>query len=60
MPIQFDSESRTFKLDTDCSSCLIKIHETGHILNLYYSRTGIETQGNVAGAPLAMNWTPEN
>jgi alpha-galactosidase len=36
MPIQFDSASRTFKLDTDCFSYLIKIHETGHLLNLYY------------------------
>ncbi len=36
MSIQFDCASRTFQLDTATSSYRIQIHETGHLLNLYY------------------------
>ena len=36
MPIQFDAQSRTFKLDTVSSSYLIRVHETGRLLQLYY------------------------
>ena len=36
MAIHFDPSSRTFKLDTACSSYLIKIHDTGRLLQLYY------------------------
>ena len=36
MAIHFDAASGTFKLDTVSSSYLIKIHETGRLLQLYY------------------------
>lgn len=36
MPIIYDSERKTFKLDTATSSYIIKIHDEGYILNLYY------------------------
>lgn len=36
MPIRFDSQSRSFKLDTKTSTYLVQIHKTGHLVNLYY------------------------
>ena len=36
MSIHFDTSTATFKLDTVRSSYLIKIHETGRLLQLYY------------------------
>jgi len=36
MPIHFDAPSRTFKLDTDSSSYLLRIHDTGRLLQVYY------------------------
>ena len=36
MPIIYDIEHRTFKLDTSDSSYIIKIYEENYILNLYY------------------------
>ncbi|MBR5519326.1 MAG: alpha-galactosidase [Clostridia bacterium] len=36
MPIIFDSEHRTFKLDTQTSSYIIKIYDENYLLNLYY------------------------
>ena len=36
MAIHFDASTATFKLDTVNSSYLIKIHETGRLLQLYY------------------------
>ncbi len=39
MPITFNAEKKTFKLDTPTSSYIIKIYDKGHILNLYYGAT---------------------
>ena len=36
MPIVYDSEQGTFKLDSATSSYIIKIYKEGYILNLYY------------------------
>ncbi|MBQ8612375.1 MAG: alpha-galactosidase [Oscillospiraceae bacterium] len=36
MPITFDAQHNTFKLDTVSSSYIIKIYEEGYLLNLYY------------------------
>lgn len=36
MSIQFDSSSRTFKLDTISATYLLRIHETGRLLQVYY------------------------
>ena len=36
MPICYDSQNRTFKLDTATSSYILKIYEENYILNLYY------------------------
>ncbi len=36
MPIVFDAQHNTFKLDTAISSYIIKIYEEGYLLNLYY------------------------
>ena len=36
MSIHFDSASRTFKLDTVNSSYLLRIHENGRLLQVYY------------------------
>ncbi len=36
MSIVFDSEKRTFKLDSKTSSYIIKIHDENYLLNLYY------------------------
>ena len=36
MPIIYDIEHRTFKLDTSDSSYIIKIYEENYVLNLYY------------------------
>ena len=36
MPIHFDVASRTFKLDTASSSYLLRIHDTGRLLQVYY------------------------
>ncbi len=36
MPIVFDAQHNTFKLDTATSSYIIKIYEEGYLLNLYY------------------------
>ena len=36
MSIQFDEASRSFKLDTVSSTYLLRIHETGRLLQVYY------------------------
>ena len=36
MPIIYDSQNKTFKLDTATSSYIIKIYDENYILNLYY------------------------
>ena len=36
MPIHFDAASRTFKLDTVSSTYLLRVHETGRLLQVYY------------------------
>lgn len=36
MPITYDSQKRTFKLDTATSSYIIKVYEENYLLNLYY------------------------
>lgn len=36
MPISFDKNTRTFKLDTATSTYMIRIYEQDYILNLYY------------------------
>ena len=36
MPIVFDQQHNTFKLDTLTSSYIIKIYKEGYLLNLYY------------------------
>jgi alpha-galactosidase len=36
MPIQFDAQTRSFKLDTVSSSYILRIHETGRLLQVYY------------------------
>ena len=36
MPIQFDASSRSFKLDTVSSSYILRVHETGRLLQVYY------------------------
>lgn len=36
MPIVFDKQHQTFKLDTATSSYLIQIYDEGYLLNLYY------------------------
>ncbi len=36
MPISFNSELKTFKLDTAESTYLIKINDSGYLVNLYY------------------------
>ena len=36
MPIHFHEACRTFKLDTASSSYLLRIHETGRLLQVYY------------------------
>ena len=36
MPIHFDAPSRTFKFDTASSSYLLRIHDTGRLLQVYY------------------------
>ena len=39
MPISFDKEKLTFKLDSATSSYIIKIYKEGYILNQYYGAT---------------------
>ena len=39
MPISFDKEKMTFKLDSATSSYIIKIYNEGYILNKYYGAT---------------------
>ena len=36
MPIHFDVPSKTFKLDTVSCSYLLRVHETGRLLQVYY------------------------
>ena len=36
MSIRFDESSRSFKLDTVCSTYLLRVHETGRLLQVYY------------------------
>ena len=36
MSIRFAESSRSFKLDTVCSSYILRIHETGRLLQVYY------------------------
>ena len=36
MPIHFDASSRTFKLDTVSATYLLRVHETGRLLQVYY------------------------
>ncbi|MBO5069178.1 MAG: alpha-galactosidase, partial [Roseburia sp.] len=36
MPIIYDPQNRTFKLDTAASSYMIKVYEENYLLNLYY------------------------
>ena len=36
MPIHFDAQSKTFKLDTVHCSYLLRVHETGRLLQVYY------------------------
>ncbi len=43
MPIVFNENCKTFKLDTSISSYIIKIYEGGYLLNLYYGRKIPET-----------------
>lgn len=43
MPIIYDSQNRTFKLDTVTSSYIIKLYEENYLLNLYYGALIPET-----------------
>ncbi len=43
MPISFDKEKMTFKLDSATSSYIIKIYDEGYILNKYYGASIPET-----------------
>ncbi len=43
MPISFNREKMTFKLDSSTSSYIIKIYNEGYILNKYYGATIPET-----------------
>ena len=36
MPISFHAPTRTFKLDTDLTSYIVKIYDENYLLNLYY------------------------
>ena len=36
MPIRYDQQNRTFKLDTATSTYIIKVYEENYLLNLYY------------------------
>ena len=36
MPVSFNHTNQTFKLDTAGSTCLLRIHETGRLLQVYY------------------------
>ena len=51
MPIVYDSEQGTFRLDGASSSYIIKIYKEGYILNLYYGAicTGICADGIAPG-----------
>ena len=51
MPIVYDSEQGTFRLDGASSSYIIKIYKEGYILNLYYGAicTGICADGTAVG-----------
>lgn len=51
MPVVYDSEQGTFRLDGASSSYIIKIYKEGYILNLYYGAicTGICADGIAPG-----------
>ena len=36
MPIIFDAQNQTFKLDTKTSSYIIQVYKENYLLNLYY------------------------
>ncbi len=36
MPITYDSQNKTFKLDTKTSTYIIQVYHEGYLLNLYY------------------------
>ena len=36
MPIRFDAPSKTFKLDTVSSTYMLRVHDTGRLLQVYY------------------------